>query len=337
MTEKIRQYKTAIFCLGASCYLFTGQPADAAAATGNKNKLQKSSPELDKMFETLKSKCASKSILDRIAEKKSQTLYSSAIDEKTFLVGTDACPGLDIPAGNSYTDTGTTIGANNTVTSVQAGCSNYTAVAGPDVIYRFALPPVASRIPTCSITVTPTGGTGYDTAIYTLRNVGANSCPAGIGNATTNCINGADVGLGNAAETITDAEMDAMPAGTYYLFIDSFYSGGSAGAPNRHNGPYTLQFTCTSLGVTSANASVSGRIVSANGSGLGKISITATGSNGQTRYAVTNSFGQYKFEDLTVGDTYVFQVSSRKYQFSNPTQVVSLSESVSDLNFETIE
>lgn len=155
--------------------------------------------------------------------------------------GGDTCAAATvIPAGaTDFMDSGTTVGANNTVNGIQAGCSNYTTVAGPDVIYTFTLGELANRVTPLQIVVTPTGATGYDAAIYTLSSAGT-GCPAGTVNNVTNCVNGADAGLADGAETITDGETDAMAAGTYFLFVDSFYLAGSAGAPNRHNGPYDL-------------------------------------------------------------------------------------------------
>lgn len=336
--DTLKRYKNTAFCFSASfCYLFAGQTPQAIGAPKENQEPNRQAQDISRLIDAYKTRCEKMSLIDKLKNhKEKKSLYETG-DESLFLVGTDACPGLDIPAGTSFTDTGTTIGANNTVNAVQAGCSNYTTTAGPDVIYRFTLPAVASRIPTCSITLTPTGGTGYDPSIYILRNVGANSCPAGTANIANNCRQGADAGSFNAAETITDAEMDTLPAGTYYLFVDSFYSAGSAAQPNRHQGPYSLNFICTTLGVTSANVSIGGKIVSANGSGLSKISVSATGSNGQTRFAVTNSFGFYKFDDLSTGDTYTFQVSSKKYQFSNPTQILSATENITDLNFNAID
>ena len=165
--------------------------------------------------------------------------------------GTNACPGTAIAdpgTGNTYNDSGTTVGADSTVHAVQAGCSNYTTVNGPDVIYQFDLGPLGSRGATLTILVTPTGATGYDPAIFTLSTAGP-GCPAGTLNAVTNCVNGADAGLANVAETISDAETDLMPAGHYFLFVDSFYLAGSAGNPNRHNGPYDLAFGVGALPV----------------------------------------------------------------------------------------
>lgn len=147
-----------------------------------------------------------------------------------LLAGGDACPGTTIAAGSTtYADSGTTIGANNTVTSIQSGCSNYMTNAGPDVVYTFDLGPLGARTASLAITVTPSGG--YDASIYTLSTAGA-GCPAGTANAATNCVNGSDAAGANGVETITDAKTDAMAAGTYFLFVDSFYSTGtlSAGA-----------------------------------------------------------------------------------------------------------
>lgn len=154
-------------------------------------------------------------------------------------VGTDACPGTAIanPGAGTFNDSGTTIGANNTVNSIQAGCSEYSTVAGPDVVYTFTLGALGARGTPLTITVTPSSG--FDTSIYTLSTAGA-GCPAGPSAAATNCVNGSDSGVNDVAETISDAETDAMAAGTYFLFVDSFYSTPSGGGVPRHNGPYSL-------------------------------------------------------------------------------------------------
>jgi len=336
-TTTLRRHKKSFLGLGVGfCYLLAGQLQMVIATPKGNQESQKRRKNIGALINELNAKCENKSLLDKLKSQPAKENLLEPVGEPIIMVGTADCPGTTIPAGTSFTDTGTTIGGNNTVTSVQAGCSNYTTVAGPDVIYRFALPALASRIATCSITVTPTGGTGYDPAIYILSSSGA-GCPAGPNAAATNCVNGADAGLGNAAETITDAEMDAMPAGTYYLFVDSFYSTPSGVTP-RHQGPYSLNFVCTTVPVASAaNVSVSGKVISSNGSGLSRVSVSATDSNGQIRYTTTNSFGFYKFEDLRAGEVYIFEVSSKKYQFSNPTQVISVSDNIADLNFNGIE
>lgn len=160
--------------------------------------------------------------------------------------GSDTCPGAAIanPGAATFNDSDTTVGKNNTVTSVQAGCSNYTTNAGPDVVYQYDLGPLGARGTPLTIVVTPTTAT-YDPSIYNLSTAGA-GCPAGTGVAATNCVNGADATLANQSETITDAETDAMPAGHYFLFVDSFYSAaGACGGQGNilcGSGAYNLAF-----------------------------------------------------------------------------------------------
>lgn len=335
--NKMQESKTTALCLSASfCYLFAGQPQKAYAAFKENQEPKRKRQNIGKLIDELEARCNSKSLLDRLKKQPLNENLLEPSDQPVVMVGTDGCPGLSIPAGNSFTDTGTTVGANNTVNSIQAGCSTYSTVAGPDVVYRFALPPLASRIPTCSITVTPTGGTGYDTSIYILRAT-APGCPAGTGNTVSNCAVGADIGSFNASETISDAQLDSLGAGQYFLFVDSFYSVGSGTAPNRHNGPYSLNFSCTTVAVPSAaGVSVGGRVMSGNG-GISRVGVSITDSRGQIRYATTNSFGYYRFDDLPAGETYLIEVSSKKFQFSNPTRIISVSENITDLDFISVE
>lgn len=334
---KFQNSKTTLFCLGAGfCYLLAGQPQKAFAALTDENREpQRKTQNIGKLVADLNARCEKTSLLDRLKNRPEKSDFLEQSSAAALLVGTDACPGLTIPAGTytagaPYTDSGTTVGANNTVNSIQSGCSNYTVTAGPDVIYRLTLPAVASRPATTSITVTPSGG--YDTAIYLLNSSGT-ACPAGTANAATNCVAGNDAGLTNAAETITDAELDALPAGTYYLFVDSFYSAGNAGSPNRHQGPYTLSLVNTIVPATAASSSVGGQIVSASGSGISRVTVTATDANGQVRLAVTNPFGYFNFDDLPSGETYIIRVSSKTHQFANPEQIISVTDNIGNLVF----
>lgn len=125
------------------------------------------------------------------------------------------------------TDTGTTVGAASTVGTLPSGCSDYTSVAGPDQIYTFTTGAGAS----VGISVTPTTAT-YDAAVYVLS-----TC----GNAAT-CVVGSDAVLAGATESIPAQN---YPAGTYGLYVDSFYTatatcpqGGVCGS-----GAYTLNVT----------------------------------------------------------------------------------------------
>jgi len=89
--------------------------------------------------------------------------------------------------------------------------------------------------------------------------------------------------------------------------------------------------------VTAAQASISGRVVGLEGRGIAGIKIILTDSAGNSRTATTNSFGMYNFDEIEVGGTYVVNAAHKRYQFQNPTQVLSVSENVSGLNFVVIE
>lgn len=81
---------------------------------------------------------------------------------------------------------------------------------------------------------------------------------------------------------------------------------------------------------TAASVTVSGR-VTINGRGLSKAIVYLTNQSGETRQAVTNSFGYYRFADVEVGGTYVFNVLSKRYSFE--PQIVNVTEEMSNLNF----
>jgi hypothetical protein len=75
---------------------------------------------------------------------------------------------------------------------------------------------------------------------------------------------------------------------------------------------------------TAANVSVRGRVLSPTGRGVARAIVHITDTNGNVRRATTNQFGYYRFEDIEVGETYIFNVFHKQYQF-NPL-VVSFSE-----------
>lgn len=143
-----------------------------------------------------------------------------AASQSVSAASVDAAPGFFFST-LPFTDTGTTIGAVNNINSIPSGVSNYTTVAGPDVFYTF----IVSSPGTLSITLTPTGQTGYDPAFYLLTG----------GTLGTNAFTGRDAFTGNLPETLTTAVLNP---GTYYLVVDSFYSAGV-----RASGAYSLNIT----------------------------------------------------------------------------------------------
>jgi hypothetical protein len=353
--DKTRQYKTSFFCIAASCCsLMAVQPLNAAAATNfdtpTKNAPERIKQRVSDINEKMKS-CTAKSMIDRLTDRRAafeHEVFSTATSSMV-LAGTDACPGTNIPSGTSFSDTGTTLGATDTVHNTNNSCIQgpsifYTTPTGPDQIYKFVFPAVGSRTASCTISVTPTGG--YDTEIYYLS-VGGGGCPAGTANVVSNCIKGTDFAGANGTETITDAQTDATPAGTYFLFIDSFYCGadgtlcnGASGAnecPSGNavcfRGSYTLNFNCTTLAPTAALVGVGGRVLTADGRGISGAKVSAVLPSGESRTVITNPFGFYHFDDIEVGNAYVFQVEHKQYQFPGGAQLITVNDPLENLDF----
>lgn len=82
---------------------------------------------------------------------------------------------------------------------------------------------------------------------------------------------------------------------------------------------------------TTAGVSVSGRITPNSGRLFGNTLVTATDSQGTNRAVVANPFGYFKFESLTAGETYVFTVNSKRYNFA--PQILSVNDNITGLNF----
>lgn len=92
--------------------------------------------------------------------------------------------------------------------------------------------------------------------------------------------------------------------------------------------------TLTLLGPTAAGLRLAGRVMSPTGRGLSKVFVSVSGGNlNETRIVPTNQFGYFAFDDLQAGLSYVVTVSSKKYAFSNPTQIVNLGDDFGEMNF----
>jgi uncharacterized delta-60 repeat protein len=92
---------------------------------------------------------------------------------------------------------------------------------------------------------------------------------------------------------------------------------------------YTARFTA--LEPTAASVSASGKVLSPTGRGISGAIVYLTDQNGETRTARTNAFGYYHFADLSAGETFVFNVFSKRYNFA--PRVLTINEETSELNF----
>lgn len=85
------------------------------------------------------------------------------------------------------------------------------------------------------------------------------------------------------------------------------------------------------LAPTAATSTVSGRVFMPTGRGLANASVIMTNQNGETFRTRTNPFGYYRFTEVQAGETYIFSVASKRYQFAS--QVVNVAENIDGLNF----
>lgn len=84
---------------------------------------------------------------------------------------------------------------------------------------------------------------------------------------------------------------------------------------------------------TAAMVNVGGRVTNADGRGISKALIRMTDGAGFVRMAYTTSSGYYNFPDVEAGQTLIFDVRAKRYNFTAPTQVVSLTEESTAVDF----
>jgi hypothetical protein len=158
-------------------------------------------------------------------------------------VGGENCGTATAIGSVPFTDSDNTNGHVDDNNSIPAGCSDYTATAGPDLIYSFTSGPGNNIV----FNLNPTDNI-YDAAIYVLGTCGTSAT----------CVIGADACLANgqpqpAGCTDGDGDEDIpgvlnrFTPGTHAIYIDSFYSATAACPAQGNNlcgkGPYTLTVT----------------------------------------------------------------------------------------------
>ncbi len=164
----------------------------------------------------------------------------------------------------------------------------------------------------------------HNGATYTLLGTVTNSRPA-------SAEKDKDEGFAPDAPTAAGYTLTglSLPTGQNVLIrARGFYRAGYL------NGSETIEDkvqTAFFLAPTAASVSVSGRVRSPTGKGLTNTFVTMTASNGESRSIRTNSFGYYRFTDVGVGETYVFDIKSKQFQFT--PQVVSVADELTELNF----
>lgn len=90
----------------------------------------------------------------------------------------------------------------------------------------------------------------------------------------------------------------------------------------------------TPMALTAAGVTIAGQVKNVRGTGIRRALIMLSGGDlAAPLYQMTDDSGYYRFEEISVGNTYILSVFAKKYVFAQPTVVLSLNESVGDLDF----
>ncbi len=157
--------------------------------------------------------------------------------------------------------------------------------------------------------------------------------------------------LTNFGTTNSVTVTESLPVNNYFLTQINCVEAASGGAGQQNTTvDITLRraniileegesVTCTFVNAvpTAATAVISGRIFDIYGSALKDISVSVINSaTGEIRYSRTNNFGAYRVAELTVGESYIITVRSKRYTFAVDTRIVVLMDDLSDQDFTAI-
>jgi len=85
---------------------------------------------------------------------------------------------------------------------------------------------------------------------------------------------------------------------------------------------------------TAGDGAISGRVVNSNGAGISNARMTLVdAATGETVSALTNGFGFYTIDNIAVGGFYTLSVSHKRYRFADPIKAISLSDSLTNVDF----
>jgi len=90
-------------------------------------------------------------------------------------------------------------------------------------------------------------------------------------------------------------------------------------------------------GPTAADASITGRVRTWTGAGVNGAKVTLSGGAASATSVLTNAFGYFIFPAVESGQTYVLSVSSKRYSFAEPVQVVTVNENVAGVDFQALQ
>lgn len=98
-------------------------------------------------------------------------------------------------------------------------------------------------------------------------------------------------------------------------------------------GGNSAEVSVVNLNPTAAPVSIAGRVSDPSGRGLRGVAVTLSDNDGRLKRVMTNTFGFYRFASVPAGASYVLSVASKRYQFQNPTLLVTANENISNADF----
>ena len=123
--------------------------------------------------------------------------------------------------------------------------------------------------------------------------------------------------LGRGRFTVVVSATNLTDTGGYNLFVDAPAAG-----------------CVVALSTTAAAGNIGGRVTKADGSAINNAVISITGGAiTEPIFARTSSFGYYNFEGLESGETYTLTIDSKRYTFTNSSQVITLQDNAAEVNF----
>lgn len=120
----------------------------------------------------------------------------------------------------------------------------------------------------------------------------------------------------------------------------NFTLESTSGQPTLNASPQDGQYQVLSgfwtpvFAPTAASVSVSGRVTLLNGRGMPRAIVSYIDGSGNIKTEQTSPFGYFRFTNVEVGQTYIFQVSAKGYLFA--PQVINVDDSISSLNFSPL-
>lgn len=124
--------------------------------------------------------------------------------------------------------------------------------------------------------------------------------------------------------------VDSLDDCTFW-YTQEYYSATSASNWNTRIGSFIFPGCSTS---TAAGVTVAGRVLAKRSRalvGLQRAVVSITGNGGQTRTTQTDANGNFRFEEVASGETYIFNVQAKGYQFS--PQAINVTEDIEGLTF----